>query len=157
MLGLTRRTDYALVAIAALAEAGPEPGAARSARQVADAYGLPVPQTMNVMKDLQRAGIVHSTRGLHGGYRLAEAVERIPLLRVIEAIEGPVRMAVCCGEEEAEGAELCVSCQTMSHCPVTAGTRRLNEKIVGLLGAVTIRDLMEPHVDVPVHAVTVRS
>jgi len=152
MLGLTRRTDYALVAIAALADTAAA-GAARSARQVADAYGLLVPQTMNVLKDLQRAGIVTSTRGLHGGYRLAEAVEKIPLLRVIEAIEGPVQMALCCGDEE-EGVESCVSCDTISICPVTAGTRRLNEKIVGMLAEVTIRDLMEPHVDVPLQAVT---
>ena len=153
MLGWTRRTDYALVVIAALADTAAVAGAARSARQVADAYGLPVPQTMNVFKDLQRAGIVTSTRGLHGGYRLAEAVEKIPLLRVIEAIEGPVQMALCCGDEE-EGAESCVSCDTISTCPVTAGTRRLNEKIVGMFAEVTIRDLMEPHVDVPLQAVT---
>lgn len=154
MLGLTRRTDYALVAIAALADA--KGGKAHSARQVADAYGLPVPQTMNVLKDLQRAGIVTSTRGLHGGYRLADAVEKIMLLRVIEAIEGPVRMALCCGDDEGEGEEPCVSCGTISTCPVTTGTRRLNERIVGMLATVSIRDLMEPHVDVPVEAVMAR-
>ena len=154
MLGLTRKTDYALVVIAALAEA--DAGEARSAREVADAYGLPVPQTMNVLKDLQRAGIVTSTRGLHGGYRLADDVAEILLLRVVEAIEGPVRMALCCGDEEEPGGEPCVSCDTITTCPVTAGTRRLNDRIVGLLSGISIRDLMEPHVDVPIEAVTAR-
>ena len=168
MLGLTRKTDYALVALAALAEptgvvpsAGGRVGAAQedpssgrspvSARRIAQSYALPLPQLMNVFKSLQRAGLVRSTRGPRGGYELIDDPGRIDPIRVIEAIEGPVHITMCC-QEEAE-QEPCTSCGITSRCPVTGGSRRLNEMIVGFLGRVMLRDLMESNIHVPLEAV----
>ena len=147
MISLTRKTDYALVALAALAETVTEV-APVSARSVAEMYTLPLPQMMNIFKDLQRAGLVRSSRGSRGGYRLAVEPKEIGLLRVIEAIEGPVRLAACCDDDD-EGDEPCVSCSVIDRCPITVGTRRLNELMISFLERVTLRDLMESKIDVP--------
>ena len=150
MFGLTRKTDYALVSLARLAQSGSDSATPISARQVAEEYSLPVPQMMNVFKDLQRAGLVHSQRGAQGGYCLAHRPDRIRLISVIEAIEGPVCLTMCCEEvKPKEVSDLCC-CALVSRCPVTQGTRRLNEQIIGFLSQITIQDLMRTNVDVPV-------
>ena len=146
MISLTRKADYALVALAALADTANDAGRPVSASTVAQTYTLPRAQMMNIFKDLQRAGLVRSSRGAQGGYRLTESPDKIGLLRVIEAIEGPVRLAVCC---EDEGDEPCTSCSVIDRCPVTAGTRRLNELMNEFLSRITLRDLMESNIDVP--------
>ncbi len=146
MFSLTRKTDYALVALAALAKSATESAPPVSARTVAETYTLPLPQMMNIFKDLQRAGLVLSSRGVRGGYRLSEQPEAIGLLRVIEAIEGPVRLSACCDDE---GDEPCVGCSVIDRCPVTSGTRRVNELMISFLGRITLRDLMESKIDVP--------
>ena len=38
----------------------------------------------------------------------------------------------------------------MNRCPVTVGTRKLNEIIITILNRITIRDLMESDIDVPI-------
>ena len=48
---------------------------------------------LRALKALERAGVLHSTRGPHGGYRLARPAKAISLLDVIEAVDGPVRGA----------------------------------------------------------------
>ena len=48
-----------------------------------------------VMQRLHRAGIVDSTRGPGGGFRLARPAGRITMLEVYEAVEGPLGEAGC--------------------------------------------------------------
>ena len=146
MLSLTRKTDYALVALARLAEAGPEQDKPVSVRQIAEEYSLPRPLLMNIFKDLQRAGLVRSTRGAHGGYELAESSEQIHLASVIQAIEGPMSLVICCDEQEADAP--CSSCTLVDRCPVTVAMRQVNQRMVEFLRQITIRDLMTREVDV---------
>ncbi len=136
MLSFTRKTDYALVALAYLAENDPAGNAPLSARQLADVLGIPAGLLMNLMKDLHRAGLVRSKRGVDGGYCLAGPAESISLVDVIEAIEGPVRMALCC---DAGGGD---DCMLVSRCPITQSIRRLNLRVLNLLGRVTLADLV---------------
>jgi len=171
MLSLTRKTDYALLALATLDETLPVPGSSSqnrqidqqpvSVRQIAQNYALPVPQLMNVLKDLQRAGLVRSTRGIHGGYTLAQQPQDISLIRVIEAMEGPLRLTMCCGDdpcdqdgeaaaEPSDTGGACQPCSVMNRCPVTVGTRKLNEIIITILNQITVRDLMKSDIDVPI-------
>ncbi len=143
MLGFTKRTDYALVALARLAEepSRSEPTAV-SARRIAERHNVPVPVLMNVLKDLVGSGLVSSTRGARGGYALARSAERISVRDVIEAMEGPVKVVACCAEDEDTG---CVECNVFVGCPVTSSVRKLNDRIQEFLANVTLRDLMSDH------------
>lgn len=149
MISLTRKTDYALVALAKLAEAETVQDRPVSVRQIAEEYRLPLPLLMNVFKGLQKAGFVRSTRGAHGGYDLAKSPDRIKLLSVIEVMEGPVRLALCCEEGEREDIlEPCISCQALERCPISTSMRKVNDRIIDFLGAVTLEDLMGCKIDV---------
>ena len=99
MLSLSKKTDYALIALAYLGQVRGEhsPHAtsesdAVSARKIADKHSLPLPLLMNLLKDLVRARIVTSVRGATGGYRLAVDPADVSLLDVVQAIDGPVQM-----------------------------------------------------------------
>lgn len=150
MLSLTRKTDYALVALARLA-ADSHNGSSTpvSAREIAEAHGLPLPLMMNILKKLHRAGLINSTRGIHGGYVLTHEPRAIRLTTVIEAIEGPLRVAACChdhgsGEADAsEVAEAARGCPAVKLCPITDSVRLLNQNIHSYLHRYTLADLLE--------------
>ena len=149
MLGLSRKTDYALVALAGLTAQGDGAGGALSARRIAERYELPVALLMSVLKRLHRAGIVESTRGSRGGYRLVPDPRQLTVSQVVEAIEGPVQLAACCQEDEADSPDGCLACRLEYHCPISGAIRRLNERIMTFLNQVTLEDLMQAEVDVP--------
>jgi Rrf2 family protein len=142
---LTRKTDYALVALARLAEEAAGQQRPLSARQIAERYDLPLALLMNVLKDLHRAQIVCSRRGASGGYMLCcHDPAEVTMLQVIEALEGPVKVALCCDDEPATaGAEPCVACRVMSKCPNVTPMQRFNDKVRQFLSDITLKDLLE--------------
>ncbi len=156
MLAFTRKTDYALIALAELAGAdGPSAAAPApvSARAIAARYTVPLPILMNVLKDLAAAELIRSTRGAKGGYLLARPARHITVHDVVEAMEGRPSLAKCCDEAEAQP---CQECVVEVQCPVTHSVRRLNERINRFLREVTLHDLMtgkpEPPAIVPLTA-----
>jgi Rrf2 family protein len=141
MIAFTRKTDYALIALASLAqEARLEAPAPLSARAIAGRYSVPLPILMNVLKDLTGAALVRSTRGVKGGYVLARPSRHITVHEVVEAIEGRPALAICCDEAELEP---CQECSVEIRCPVTHAVRRLNERINSFLRQVTLADLLD--------------
>src|SRR4051812_43692896 len=92
-LELTKRADYAIRAVLALAEAGPE--TRLSVRRIAADRGIPARFLREVMGDLMSAGLVDGTEGRAGGYRLARETSGLTLLEVIEAVEGDSRRREC--------------------------------------------------------------
>jgi Rrf2 family protein len=58
-------------------------------REIADAHGIPERYLVQILLQLKASGLVHSTRGSIGGYRLARSPEEITIADVIIAIEGP--------------------------------------------------------------------
>src|SRR5579862_5799279 len=95
MISLTKKTDYALIALAYL---GQHPGRVASAREIAEARNLPAALLMNILKELQHHGLLRSTRGVKGGYEIAADFNSVSLHQVIVALEGPVRLIECAGE-----------------------------------------------------------
>jgi Rrf2 family protein len=91
-LELTRRGDYAVRAMLALADAG---GAQLTGRVVANRTGIPPSFLPQVMGDLVHAGLADGRQGRTGGYRLARPAAEIPLLAIVEAVEGDSRRGTC--------------------------------------------------------------
>ncbi len=70
MLRLSKKTDYALMAMKHLAA---DPGRrAASAREIAEKYDIPVDLMGKVLTRLVRSGLLISHQGIHGGYQLAQ-------------------------------------------------------------------------------------
>lgn len=96
-LELTRRGDYAVRAMLALADPDADPWL--SVTRISVAMAIPERFLARVMRDLTGAGLVEARTGRNGGYRLARAASTISLLDVIAAVESvdPLRQCVLRG------------------------------------------------------------
>lgn len=148
---LTRKTDYALVALSTLAEAAGDHSVHAnadadadaqplSAREISEKHALPLPLLMNVLKDLHKAQLVTSKRGANGGYLLNLSPQTITLLQIVQATEGPVSVAMCCEDEEPEP---CTICSVEENCPIITPMQRFNDKINTFLASITLADLTQ--------------
>ena len=84
---ISARGDYAVRASLALAVSYP---ATVSAQSLAAEQSLPRKFLETILGDLRRAGVVHSTRGVDGGYTLARRPEDIQVGEVLRATDGPL-------------------------------------------------------------------
>src|SRR5690349_4393929 len=81
---LSQTADYALRAVVALACRGDRPV---TARQLAEATGIPASYLAKVLHGLVRSGLVRSSRGTSGGFGLADPPEGVSVLDVVNAVE----------------------------------------------------------------------
>lgn len=134
MLSLTRKTEYALIAMCHLAHA--EKDEVVSARGISDRHGVPLPLLMNVLKKLNRSGYIESVRGAKGGYLLAVPPQKITLTNLVEAVEGPVQLVRCKTLDKRNP-----DCGVKGRCPIRGAVHKVHYRLRGLLSEVTIADL----------------
>ena len=93
---ISRTVAYAVQATLQLAQAKsslPVP-----CSQLAAEGKMPERFLLQILRQLVTHGVLHSTRGVDGGYTLDRPPERISLLEVIEAIDGPLNADLVAGE-----------------------------------------------------------
>lgn len=140
MLSLTRKTDYALIALAHMARARED---CCSAREIATCYRVPLPLLMNILKLLTRQGLAKSSRGPRGGYTLAVSPSEITLYDVIRAVEGPVQLVQCVDHHPDESSEALKSaCGLIASCPVHSPIQLVHNKLVEFLTGITLADVV---------------
>jgi Rrf2 family cysteine metabolism transcriptional repressor len=102
----TTKAEYG---VRLLVELGRQPQAQPvSLKAIADAENLPLAYLERIVALLKRAELVESTRGAHGGYRLARAPEDIPMDEVVLALEGTLAPMECFVDDRSEdGRVLC--------------------------------------------------
>ena len=132
MLRISKLTDYGTVVLAELAAGG---SALSSASDVARATGIAPPTVQKLLKLLSRAGLVSSTRGARGGYRLTRSPAEISAAEVIDALEGPVSITDCSADDR--------SCDFESTCNVGSAWQRINVAIRRALDDVSLDDLLK--------------
>jgi Rrf2 family protein len=139
MLRLSKKADYALMAMKHLALRGDRAAASSSAREIAELYDIPVELMAKVLQRLVRRGLLVSHQGTRGGYQLARAATYISVADVIQAIDGPVTVTACSTDEGQQ-------CEQFSKCNVRDPLWRVRERILTALGECTIAELAS---DVP--------
>ena len=133
MLKLTKKADYGLMAMKHLAERAQD--GACSAKDVAEAYGIPQEALAKILQRLVKAGLLHSQHGMNGGYTLARDAGQISAFEVIRAIDGPLFITSCItvrGE-----------CGQSDRCTIREPLRRVNESIEQVLRRIKISEMRE--------------
>jgi FeS assembly SUF system regulator len=130
MLRIGKMTDYATVLLGVLAQ---DTARLHSAAGLAEATRIAAPTAAKILKKLQRAGLVNSVRGLHGGYQLAREPGDISAAAILDALEGPVTLTDC-----SAGAGLC---EIETTCRVGRTWQRLNVAIRKSLYDVSLAQL----------------
>ena len=124
-MDISRKTDYALRMIADLVR---HPGSVVSVRSAAEETGVPYSFARSIQPELGRAGIIESLRGSHGGMKLAVDPHEATLLQVIEALQGPVNIAVC---DTCERDYPCPNLETCRFNRIWCYARKLLEAYFG--------------------------
>lgn len=130
MIRISKLTDYATVILAALAL---DAATRRTAPDVARLCHLAPPTASKLLKQLQRAGLVESTRGLRGGYRLARPARQISAAAILDALEGPLALTECATDSS--------QCDLEPSCNVGGSWQRINRAIRQSLQEITLAEL----------------
>ena len=117
---ITRKTDYAVRCILFLSK---EVNRTVSAGEISKAMLIPKDFLAKILQRLSRKGIVKSTKGAAGGFRLAREPGRINLLEVIEAIQGPTAANACAVDEN-----VCSFSDTCAVHPIWVEVRKMIEE-----------------------------
>jgi FeS assembly SUF system regulator len=130
MLRISKLTDYATVILARLAA---QHERRFTAGQLASETHLAAPTVSKLLKQLQRRGLVNSTRGLHGGYLLARPAIEINAAQILDALEGPMALTECASSDS--------HCCIESSCLVGRAWQRVNLAIRRSLQEITLLEL----------------
>ena len=100
MLRISKKADYAVFLLGAIARQGAYPGGTAadtvvSAHDLAKQAGLNKSVVANLLKEFSRHGMLESVRGLRGGYRLASPPNVISLGQILEVVEGKLALVEC--------------------------------------------------------------
>ncbi|WP_435812447.1 RrF2 family transcriptional regulator [Streptomyces smyrnaeus] len=112
------------------------------ARKLAAFYDLPPAYLNRQLQALARAGIVISTSGPRGGFRLARSPEQITLLDVVVAIEGE-QDAFRCQQIMRDGPGGRSDVDYRKHCLVSQAMRRAELAWRRELAAQTLADIKD--------------
>jgi FeS assembly SUF system regulator len=149
---LSSLADYAVVmmtaaarhyAQAAFCPTSQQGHAARlNATQLAEETGVRLPTAQKLVSRLAAAGLLESTRGTGGGFRLSRPPALISLADVIEAVEGPIALTTCVDDTRHD-------CALDGHCLVKPHWGIVNEAVRGALAGVSLARLATTHIPRP--------
>jgi Rrf2 family protein len=133
MFGFSRKTDYALLLLTALAR---QEGRFVSVRDLVRAHRLPYRFASHVLSALAHGGIAEAREGVKGGYRLAKAPEAIAVDDVLAVTEGTTALVSCLDPKKH------FACPQKTWCTARPGVGIVQQRIRAALRGFTVADLL---------------
>lgn len=150
MLRISKKADYAVFLLGAIARQGAFPGGSApdsvvSAHEIARQANLNKSVVANLLKTFARAGLLESVRGLKGGYRLAKTPGAVSLAAILQAIDGPFHFVDCLRPPDGTAADADHACNLIAFCPTKNPMRIVHDRIAGLLDDITLAEMCGLH------------
>ena len=138
MLSMTKRADYALLALSYLASRAKEdPNRLVNTREIAEQFELPVELLAKLLQILAKNGLVASHPGPTGGYRLLRSAGQISVAEVVTLIDGPVSMMHCSNGQDG-------ACKQYNRCTIRDPLAEIEVRVKTLLEGISIADITVP-------------
>jgi len=134
MFSITRKADYALIAVADLAEHHP---LIVNTLELSERRRIPAPVLRKVLTLMAGRDLVVSVQSRTGGYRLARPPEQITVADVIAAIEGSFRFADCAGASNGRPKR---KCEQKPVCSIIGSMRKVHRLLEQCLAGVSIAE-----------------
>ena len=144
---LSTQEEYGLRCLLQLARAGE--GASLTITEMSEREGISSPNVAKIMRILRRGGLVKSTRGKAGGYRLTRPAAEVRALDVLSALGGRLFDTTFC--DRHAGIER--HCLNTRDCSIRPVLRGLQQAVDHVLGELTLASLLPSEGEV---AVTLR-
>jgi len=143
----TTKAEYGvrlLVELGRQAQAGNDVTAPVSLKAIAASEGLPLAYLERIVALLKKAGLVESTRGAYGGYRLARDPAEIRMDEAVLALEGVVAPMTCFVDDTELGSRvLCSHEADAGHgCATKLLWTRVQGGVVKALHSTTLAELV---------------
>ncbi len=135
---LPQRARYALKALLSLARAD---GATRDVGDISAAEAIPRKFLEAIMSDLRRAGLVESTRGKLGGYRLARAPEEITFGEILRLTSGPLALISCASRTFYSR---CDDCPDEAGCVLRRILGTVRDEVSSILDRTSLASALNP-------------
>lgn len=132
MLRLSKKSDYGLIAMKHLAMRQ-DAGTSSSAREISEAYAIPLELLAKVLQRLARARLLVSVQGTRGGYKLGRPATAISVADVIQAVDGPVAVTACGPDDH--------TCEQYGTCSIRDPLWKIKSRIVEMLATVSVAEL----------------
>ncbi len=129
---INKDTDYAVKALICIAR---QDEGRVSASELARDLKIPYPFLRKILQILNAKRIVKSVKGKGGGFILARPPERIFLMDLIKALQGPVKLAECVLNPSA--------CAGVRTCPLRKKILKLQKSFVAEVKSITLASLIE--------------
>ena len=133
MISISKKTDYALLALTHLALS--DEGQPIPARDIAGEYEIPAELLAKILQKLARSGLLKSSPGPTGGYTLARPAETITIGAVLEAVEGTPALAHCMRGHHSD-------CEQVTRCTIRRPLERINARVLTMLDDVPLSDFV---------------
>jgi Rrf2 family protein len=137
IMKLTRRTRYALAALIDLAASRAD--GVLQAPQIARTHGISPKFLEFALRDLRRAGIVHSRQGRGGGFSLARSPEQITLGAVVRALGDTFDPTSCLGDRTDEQCP----CLDRTSCALHLTMREMSTALTAVLDGISLADILQ--------------
>lgn len=138
MLSMTKRADYALLALSYLAgSSADDPMRLVNTREVAEQFDIPQELLAKLLQTLAKGGLIASHPGPTGGYRLLKRPEAISIGQVLELVDGPLALLGC---SNGQGD----TCKQFSRCTVRDPLAEIEGRVKSLLHAMTLAEIALP-------------
>lgn len=132
---ITAQTRYALRILLDIALHGAQ--GPRSIKEIASSQGISEKFISRIAVPLRRAGLVATARGAKGGLRLARFPEKIALLDIVEAIDGPLALVHCLARPGV--------CVRQGRCAAERAWSGVNDALAAALRRVRLADVVAEH------------
>jgi FeS assembly SUF system regulator len=132
MLRISKLADYGTVVMVHLAGCT----GLSSARDIAESTQVSLPTVSKLLKRLTAAGLLVSTRGTAGGYRLKRAATDISVGQILYALDESRGLTACSFESDA--------CALQQVCHVQGNWRLISQSIEAALESVSLSALAKP-------------
>ncbi len=113
-----------------------------SLKAIAESEGLPLAYLERIVALLKRAELVESTRGAHGGYRLARDPASVTMDQVVVALEGSVSPMSCFVDDSDDGRVLCSHVEDGEACATKFLWLRVQGGVIEALRRTTLAELV---------------
>lgn len=138
---VTKWGECAILCAMHLAERYNEPPI--GAQDIADSQQLDLQYTQQVLQRLRKGGVIESSRGPHGGYRLSRAPAAVTMKDILHAAEGDTFEIICDYAPLHPQANKEFSCSTQQGCSLHEVWRELRDAINTFLEQKTLEQLIQ--------------
>lgn len=135
MLRLSKKTEYALMAVKYIALKGD--CGCTTAKEISESYDIPYELLSKVLQKLSKLNIVKSFQGVKGGYSLVKSPEKITLIDIIAAVE-PNYSITKCMKEDANTSE----CMHINCCAIRDPLIKVQREIDEVFRNTTITQII---------------